>query len=312
MSKISYEEMLGHRQRLRQRFNEKGLNGLQEYEILELILFNVEKTKDVQPVAKALLNRFGSLLGIFSASISELLTVDGVGESIARALYFYSEVHNHLLPLGQHHSYLSRAELILSARKQLETKTYECLSFTAFDRDLRLVYSGETTQHEEHYVDEPKLIELFNNIKRFKGFFVFFVHNHPSRSATPTEDDKDFTKRLVYACHRYHLALLDHAIIGACNSYFSFFYEEEIGNIITEFFMKNPHEMFYTPARLNHFFFPEPHPKGARCYYPLEELLIRSPENRAIPKKQIVTHAEIEKLVDGKYDRICLFDSPYE
>ena len=74
---------LGHRDRLRHRASVGGFDPLPDYELLELLLFRTFRRGDVKPLAKTLLQRFGSLSGVFAASTAELCAVKGVGEAAA-------------------------------------------------------------------------------------------------------------------------------------------------------------------------------------------------------------------------------------
>jgi hypothetical protein len=82
-SRAARPDQLGHRDRLRQRAAKAGLDALPDYELLEIYLFRTFARGEVKPLAKALLARFGSLGGVFSASIAELKTVPGIGEAAA-------------------------------------------------------------------------------------------------------------------------------------------------------------------------------------------------------------------------------------
>jgi DNA repair protein RadC len=74
---------LGHRERLRERFLKAGQGALADYELIELILFRVLPRRDVKPLAKALLQRFGSFAETIAAPIGRLTEVKGVGEAVA-------------------------------------------------------------------------------------------------------------------------------------------------------------------------------------------------------------------------------------
>ena len=76
----------GHRDRLRARFLENGPEALADYELLELVMFMAIPRRDVKPLAKTLLARFGGLPELMNASIEELVKIPGISESTAAAL----------------------------------------------------------------------------------------------------------------------------------------------------------------------------------------------------------------------------------
>ena len=82
----------GHRDRLRGKLIRRGASALEDYELLETLLFAFIPRRDVKPVAKALLARFGSLSGIFAATPRDLVKVAGVGETVAAYLKATQEI----------------------------------------------------------------------------------------------------------------------------------------------------------------------------------------------------------------------------
>ena len=82
----------GHRERLRTRFRDHGDTALADYEILELLLFRLIPRRDTKPVAKALLDRFGTLSGVFGATPALLQEVKGIGETVALDLKLVAAV----------------------------------------------------------------------------------------------------------------------------------------------------------------------------------------------------------------------------
>lgn len=78
----------GHRQRMRQRFLATGLTGFQDYEALELLLFYSIPRRDVRPMARELVRRFGSLQQVLEADSEELLEVPGIGPRTVALLHF--------------------------------------------------------------------------------------------------------------------------------------------------------------------------------------------------------------------------------
>jgi DNA repair protein RadC len=76
----------GHRDRLRARFTEVGGDALPDYELLELVLFRSIPRRDVKPVAKELLKRFGTFAEVLAAPAARLIEVEGIGESVVNDL----------------------------------------------------------------------------------------------------------------------------------------------------------------------------------------------------------------------------------
>ena len=76
----------GHRERLRNRFLQGGESALAEYELLEMILFMAQPRRDMKPLAKALLKRFGSFAEVISADLRDLREIEGVGDAVLASL----------------------------------------------------------------------------------------------------------------------------------------------------------------------------------------------------------------------------------
>lgn len=91
------EHYHGHRERLRDRFRQNGDTAVADYELLELLLFRLIPRRDTKPIAKALLDRFGSLAAVFGAPIALLQEVKGVGEAVALDIKLISAVAHRTL-----------------------------------------------------------------------------------------------------------------------------------------------------------------------------------------------------------------------
>ena len=87
----------GHRERLRSRFRENGDTALADYEILELLLFRLIPRRDTKPIAKALIERFGTLAGVFGAPAALLQEVKGIGEAVALDLKLIASIGHRTL-----------------------------------------------------------------------------------------------------------------------------------------------------------------------------------------------------------------------
>ena len=83
----------GHRKRVRERYMKTGLSGMNEHEILELVLFYSRARGDTNELAHRLINAFGSLSGVFESTPEELMSIPGVGEQTAVLLNLIYDVY---------------------------------------------------------------------------------------------------------------------------------------------------------------------------------------------------------------------------
>ena len=171
----------GHRDRLRDRAREGGLGALPDYELLELYLFRSIPRADVKPLAKALIARFGSLSAVWAASVEELCTVPGVGESVALDLRL---VHEAVQRAGR--ETVARRPVISSqsalqayVKMALAHEPREQLRVLFLDTRNQLiadeVMNRGTVDHAPAYPREIMRRALERSAKS-----VILVHNHPT------------------------------------------------------------------------------------------------------------------------------------
>lgn len=82
----------GHRGRMRRRFLVNGLDGFSDHEVLELLLFYAVPRQDVNPMAHALIDKFGSLPQVLDAPEEALCSIHGIGPKIARFLTLIPDI----------------------------------------------------------------------------------------------------------------------------------------------------------------------------------------------------------------------------
>lgn len=136
----------GHRSRIRQNYIANGTNGMSDANLLELYLSTIIPRKDVKPVSYELLNKFGDLQGVFSASVSELTKVNGIGENTAVVIKLYSDL-------------VSRIEGLEADEKVVMTKKKQRLNFG------KTAFLGEN--------DEKSLLITVDNHDEISGTFMF-------------------------------------------------------------------------------------------------------------------------------------------
>ena len=180
---------LGHRDRLRERARQGGLTALPDYELLELYLFRSIPQKDVKPLAKALIARFGSLSGVWAAGLEELTTVAGVGREVALDLKLAHEaaVRAARAEVRKRVVISSSAALNAYVRAVLAHEPREQFRVLFLDRKNQLiadeVMNRGTVDHAPVY---PR--EVARRALELAASALILVHNHPTRPFSITLD----------------------------------------------------------------------------------------------------------------------------
>lgn len=205
----------GHRERLRERLTTGGFAASPDYEILEAYLFRSFRMKDVKPLAKALLARFGSLSGVLSASMPELRTVPGVGDAAAFDLKLVHELHQRALrdPVSKRTVISSWTALLAYVRVALQHEGREQFRVLFLDKKNQLIadelMNTGTVDHAPVY---PR--EVMRRALEVSSSSVILVHNHPSGDPTPSKADIEMTKQVVLAGRPLGVSVHDHLIVG--------------------------------------------------------------------------------------------------
>ena len=205
----------GHRDRLRARFAEKGADSLADYELLELYLFRSIPRRDVKPIAKDLIAKFGSFAEVIAAPIDRLTEVKGISEKIALDLKILRAAAT---KLGQE-SILGRpvlsswSALLDYCRSAMQFEATEQFRVLFLDRKNRLIADEVLGQGT---VDRAPVYprEILKRALAHESTAIILTHNHPSGDPTPSQSDIDMTKEIVQACKPIRVAVHDHLIIG--------------------------------------------------------------------------------------------------
>ena len=205
----------GHRERIRQRFREQGLTGFAEHEVLELLLTYAIARKDVNPLAHALIERFGSLAAVLEADVQELMRVPGVGENTASLLSLIPELcgyyQRNAMGDKPRISNPSEAKAYCSA---LFTGAHEEMVYLlCLDQAGRLVHPALLRRGT---VDEVAIYprEVVEIALRYHAHAVLLTHNHPSGSEKPSQADIDATTRISVALEAIGISVMDHLILS--------------------------------------------------------------------------------------------------
>ncbi|OLF80568.1 hypothetical protein AWH62_15140 [Maricaulis sp. W15] len=209
----------GHRDRLREKLTSAGGLALHDYELLELYLFRCIPRRDVKPIAKDLIARFGDLGGVASATVGQLAAVRGVSEKTAAELKLIKALSERLAReqvIGRP-VITSWSALVAYCRTAMQHATTEQFRVLFLDRNNKLIADevlGEgTIDHAPVYPREVVKAALAHEASA-----IILVHNHPSGDATPSQADIEMTRTLMEICKPFEIAVHDHLVIGRENT----------------------------------------------------------------------------------------------
>lgn len=213
----------GHRDRLRQRFLGQGADALADYELVELLLFQAIPRRDVKPLAKALLARFGSLWGLVSAPADVLATDFRLSDSAVAAIRV----------VGAAALRMARDEVInrpvLSSWEKLLDYCTGAMAHEATEQ-FRLLFLDRRNHLIRDEVQQRGTIdhtpvyprEVVKRALELGASALVLVHNHPSGDPTPSKADREMTKAIVQAATALGLVVHDHLIVGKGHRPYSF------------------------------------------------------------------------------------------
>ena len=205
----------GHRGRLRDRLLAGSHDALPDYELLEMVLLGAHARRDMKPLAKALLAKFGAFNDVIAAPPARLKEVDGVGDSVIAALKVVHAAANRFAS-GE----VKRRPALSSWSAVLDY----CRTAQAFAdiEQFRILFLDKRNQliadevQQEGTVDHTPVYprEVVKRALELSATAIILVHNHPSGDPTPSAADIEMTKRIARAAEPLGVALHDHIIVG--------------------------------------------------------------------------------------------------
>ncbi|MDU0339094.1 DNA repair protein RadC [Bosea sp. ZW T0_25] len=206
---------LGHRERLRQRFLEGGDGALPDYELLELLLFRSIPQRDVKPLAKQLIQHFGSFAEVIGAPVSRLTEVKGIGESVALDLKIVEAALKRAMKgqVAKKPVLSSWSSVIDYCRLAMAFAEREQFRILFLDKKNALIADEvQQTGTVDHTPVYPR--EVMRRALELSATALILVHNHPSGDPTPSGADMRMTRELVDIAKPLGIAIHDHIIVG--------------------------------------------------------------------------------------------------
>ncbi len=205
----------GHRERLRGRFREAGPDALADYELLELILFRAIPQRDVKPLAKKLIETFGSFAEVVGAPETRLKEIKGLGEAAITELKIVHASANRLAR-GQ-----VKARKVLSSWSSVLDYCRTAMAF-ADKEQFRILFLDKRNQLIADEVQQTGTVdhtpvyprEVVKRALELSATAIILVHNHPSGDPTPSRADIQMTQSIVEVAKPLGISVHDHIIVG--------------------------------------------------------------------------------------------------
>ena len=203
----------GHRKRLRERMA-KASHTLADYELLELLLGHVLLRQDTKPLAKELIQQFGSLKGVLDARTQELTAIPGFGAALETYWILLREVMARYVesPIRKRTELCSPQAVAQMAKMRLAACAHEEFWVAYLDTQNRLLTWEQASKGTIHTAPIYHR-ELMERALVVKAAGLILAHNHPGGSPTPSGADVDLTKKIQAAGEALGIRLIDHVIV---------------------------------------------------------------------------------------------------
>jgi DNA repair protein RadC len=206
----------GHRERLRDRFRDAGADALSDYELLEMVLFRALPRRDVKPLAKALIAKFGSFAEVVHAPELRLKEINGLGYSAITEIKLIAATASRVAK-GQ----INKQKTVLSSWSSVIEYCRAAMAFA--DKELfRILFLDKRNQliadelQQVGTVDHTPVYprEVVKRALELSATAIILVHNHPSGDPTPSTADVQMTKSIMAISSPLGISVHDHIIVG--------------------------------------------------------------------------------------------------
>ena len=205
----------GHRARLRKRLLDGGIDALGDHEVIEYLLMGAIPRKDVKPIARTLLTRFGSLAGVLNADPRALSNHPGMGETSAAALTIVATAARRLA------RQTVRDQPVLASWQALIDYLTIDMAHLTVERVRVLYLNVQNHLILDHHVGDGSIDEaaihpreVIRKALDLGASGLILVHNHPSGSPQPSRADIQITQRIAEAGRLLGVVVHDHVIVG--------------------------------------------------------------------------------------------------
>ncbi len=205
----------GHRQRLRERFLRGGDEAVQDYELMELVLFRAIPRRDVKPLAKELIRTFGGFAAACAATPDRLKEVKGVSDAVAAELKIVAAAarlmgRQKVLKKDVISSWQDLNAYVTAAMAHETREQFRILFLDK--KNILIADEVQQTGTVDHAPVYPR--EVVKRALELGASAIILVHNHPSGDPTPSRADKEMTRKIVDAAAPLGVKVHDHLVVG--------------------------------------------------------------------------------------------------
>ncbi len=210
----------GHRNRLKNRFLENGLDSFQQHNILELLLFYSIPRRDTNDIAHELIERFGSLSAVFDADVEELTKVSYITENSATLIKLIPAISRaYLMDKASHIKKMNNVDLIKQYLVSLfHGEKNEVVYILLLNNNLDLVCHHKIHEGSVNsaLVDVRRVMEL---VFKANASMVILAHNHPNGTAFPSMEDIQTTGNLMSIFQPFNIPIIEHFVVNEFDCY---------------------------------------------------------------------------------------------
>ena len=205
----------GHREKMRRRFLETGLEGFADHEALELLLYYAIPRRDTNPIAHALMERYDSLSAVLNAPAEDLQKVDGIGESAAVLLSLVPRLcqRARLADAAQETVLNSSERAGAYLLERFAGETREAVYLLCLDRKGKLLACKRMADGDAASAN-LNIRRVVETALLTSASAVILAHNHPSGVALPSPEDESATRQVRQALETINVLLADHIIVA--------------------------------------------------------------------------------------------------
>lgn len=212
---VMEDRKTGHRERMKTKYSQQGDSAFYDYQLLEMLLFYAIPRRDTKPIAKELLDVFGSLHNLQKASIEQITSVKGVGEETARLIKLTGDIYKRALDDKSRETTIHRLSQAGEYFKTLlENEPTEKYAIMLLNNGGKIQFIDIIGDGSPETGDMPimKIVEL---VTARRASTVIIAHNHPNGDSKPSAADISKTQALIAFMKTLGAMLADHMIIGS-------------------------------------------------------------------------------------------------